>query len=551
MQPRLCHLLLPLAAAAALCVAVPAHADVFVAELSRDTPIAAYGGVLAWSEHDAATGRYRLMIAKGTGSLEPARVRTSAQPFDVSLGPDRRGNVVALYTRCRTRATKCDIFRYALVGEQERRLGFSSSQADEAWPVQWRDRVAFVRRHTKGGRGEISDCDVPYVKTLTSSAPPRRLDRGSCGLTTGMSMRATRIVQVTFGSPASATRFDSQVRVLSARGGAVRVVARQGSGEESNEFVSPNQSSHAIWLTRTGVNPEPTFVTIDLQRRTPRTREVRAHTELTGAFARDDRSGAFFYVEGGGFRGDGCAQAAPVPCRLVRASVGPFSPLPRPLLPVLSIASTGERVPSPVYGDPFVVSGRLTRKVVVFGNVARTDPIAGIGVSLLRRVEDPLRPEAGTRLEPTGIVATTGADGRWATTLAGPPAQPWFSAVASAPGVPTTYAGRGTGGTVLARMTLTVTGTTFAGTIAPAQPGRTVKIERLQSRRCQTLQSGQRFCAEKWAPVAEAPVNATGTGFEVTVPGALQPGTYSAALPLADQQRDPSAYGGRSPDVPL
>ncbi len=278
---------------------------------------------------------------------------------------------------------------------------------------------------------------------------------------------------------------------------------------------------------------------------------MRARTELTGSFARDDRGGVW-YVEGGGFHGHGCAQAAPVPCRLVRATVSPFSPLPRPLLPALSIASTGERVPSPVYGDPLVLSGRLTRKVVVFGNVARTDPIAGVPIALVRRIGDPRQGVMAERFEPTGVVAITGPDGRWSTTLAGPPAQPWFSAVASAPaaGVPTTYAGRGTGGTVLARMTLTISGTAFAGTIAPAQPGRTVKIERLIERKCQTFSSGQRICAEKWAPVADAPVNATGTGFAATVNGP-QVGIYSASLPLADQERDPDAYGGRSPDVPL
>ena len=550
MRPRLRHLL-PLAAVAALGAPTAAQADELVAELTRDTPIAAYGRVLAWSAHDAATGRYRLMLATAAG-IDPAPVRPSAQPFDVSLGPDRWGNVVALYSRCTSRGTRCDIYRYELVGRRERRLGFSSPSQDEGWPTQWRDRVAFVRRHSTGGRGEISDCDVPYVKTLTSSARPRRLDRGSCGLTTGLSLRRERIVQVTFGTPASATRFDSQVRVLSARGGAARVVARQGSGEESNELVSPNQSAGAIWLTRTGVNPEPTFVVIDLNRRTPRMREVRAHTELTGSFARDDR-GVFWYVEGGGFRGDGCAQSAPVPCRLVRATVSPFSPLPRPLLPKLTIASTGERVPSPVYGDPFEISGRLTRNVVVLGTVTRTDPIAGVPVALLRRVKHPRDPAAGTRLEPTGIVAATGADGRWSTTLAGPPSQPWFSAVASAPaaGVPTTYAGRGTGGSVLARLTLTVSDTTFAGTIAPAQSGRTVKLERLESRKCRTLLSGQRFCAEQWTPVADAPVNATGTGFAITLPAAPPPGIYSASLPFADQERDPAAYAGRSPDVPI
>jgi hypothetical protein len=555
MPSRLRQLLLPLAGLAALAAAAPAHADDMVAELSRDTPIAAYGGALAWSAYDAASDRYRLVVVAAPGAAPAAvPIAPSRRAFDVSLGPDSHGRVVALYSRCKGAGTRCDIYRYGLVDRRERKLGFSSPREDEAWPVQWGSRVAFVRRHATGGRGEISDCDVPFLRTLSSTAPSRRLDRGSCGRTTGLSLRRDRIVQVTFGSPASATRFDSQVRLLSAHGGAVKVVARQGSGEESNVFASPNQSADAIWLTRTGVNPEPAFVLIDLRSRRPRTREVEAHANLAGPLARDER-GTLWYVEGGEFRGDGCAASAPVPCRLVRASVSPFSPLPRALLPRLTISAPSNTTPSPLYGDPFVLSGRLTRTIVRYDTIVRTDPVANVPVELLRRVDDPGQPALHEAFRPTGIFATTGADGRWSHTLADPPSRPWFSAVArsAAAGVPPTYAGRGTVGTVGtvdARIMLTVGGSSFSGTIAPAQPGRTVKIQRLLSRKCQTSQNGTRFCNDTWATVGEATVDAAGTAYAATV-AAPQPGTYTAALPFADTRQDPDAYGGRSPDTPV
>ena len=545
------RILLPLSALVALAVpAAPAQADDLVAELPRDTPIAAYAGQLAWSAYDAATGRYRLTIAGRGGTPAAAPIRPATRPFDVSLGPDAKGRVVALYTRCATAAgRRCDVYRYTLATRREAKLGLSSPREDEAWPAQWGARVAFVRRRTVKGTGA---CDLPYVKTLTSAAPARRLDRGSCGETTGLSLRQSRIVQVTFGSPPPATRYESQVRVLATRGGAVQVVARQGSGEESNEFVSPNQSPDTIYLTRTGVNPEPTFVEIGLTARTPRKREVRAQVELSGAFARDNQSGTFFYVEGGGFRGDGCAQSVPAGCRLVRSSVSPFSPLPHALLPRLTISSTGEGSSTPpVYGDPFVISGRLTRTIIHFGVVGRVDPIAGIPVALLSSTPDAAQP-GRERYAPTGIVVATDTGGRFAHTLTGPPSQPRFSAIASAPaaGVPPTYPARATGGLVQARMTLVVSAGSFTGTIAPAQPGRIVKIQRLLARNCRTFTSGQRFCDERWATVGEAAVNATGTGFAATV-AAPQPGDYSAALPIEDLQRDPAAYAGRSPDVPV
>jgi hypothetical protein len=527
-----------------LAMAGAARADVMVAELTANVPIAAHGGWVAWSAYDSGTGRFRLMVAPHGGAPAAAPVAGARRAFDVSLGPGTRGRTVALYTRCRQIDRGCDVYRYDLVSRRETRLAaVSSPQEDEAWPVQWGDRVAFVRRHATGGRGEIEDCDVPFVKTLSSRAPSRRLDRGSCARVTGMSLRGTRLVEVTFGSSPPATRFDSQVRLLDARGGAVRVLARQGSGEESNIFASPGQTARTIRVTRTGVHPQPAFVGIDAASGRPT--EVLAHANLTGPLAVDER-GDTWYVEGGEFRGDDCAHS-PVPCRLVRASADPLSATERPLLASLTISSPSAATPAPVFGDPFVLSGRLARTIVSGSRVVRTEPIPGIRLELLRRVTVP----GGTneRFEPTGVFATTGPGGSWSVSLAAPPAEPWFSAVTrtGAPEVPTTYAGRGTVGTVDARITLTVAGSSFAGTISPAQPGRTVKIQRLISRKCQTARDGSKSCVDRWTTVGDAPVNAAGTAFAATIPG-LAAGTYTAALPFADRS-DPSAYSGRSPDV--
>jgi hypothetical protein len=73
----------------------PAAADAVVATLERDTPVAAYGGVVAWSAFDASTDRYQLVLHQG-GVTAAAPVAPAARPFDVSLGPDARGRVVAL-----------------------------------------------------------------------------------------------------------------------------------------------------------------------------------------------------------------------------------------------------------------------------------------------------------------------------------------------------------------------------------------------------------------------------------------------------------------------
>ena len=545
------HLALLTATALLAGTAPAARADDLVAELARDTPVGAYGGARAWSAYDTTSGRYRLVVIAAPGAAPAhAPIPSARQAFDVSLGPDTNGDPVALYTRCsRSNGTRgCDIHRYDIRLRSERRLAFSRLIADEAWPVQWGARVAFVRRHRSGGRGEIDDCDVPYVKTVSSTAPPRRLDRGSCGTTTGMSIRRDRIIQVTFGSPPRATRFESQVRRLSAGGGAVKVLARQGSGEESNAFSSPSQSASTVWVTRTGVNPRPMFVRVDPL--TGARREVRANTNLTGPLARDPRDGHFLYVEGGEFAGESCQELIAVsPCRLVDSAVNPFSSRQRALLPTLTITSPGANTaPPPAFGDPFALSGRLARTIVSAGAIVRRDPIAHVPIELLRRSDDPARPQFGELLTPTGILVTTGPDGRWAHTLPVPPPRPAFSAVTRSPLVPATYAGRGTVGQVDARITLAVSGSAFAGTVAPGQPGLTVRIQRLTSRRCQTAVTGQRFCRDTWATVSSAALTGAGTTFSANVP-APQAGTYRAAILAQDVASNPSAYSGASPDT--
>jgi hypothetical protein len=544
-------ILVSLAATLLAAAATPALADDVVADdLTRDTPIAARSGVLAWSRYDEASGHYSLML-EGDGAAARAPIAPSLRPFDVSLGSDRRGRLVALYTRCATaKGKRCDVYRYDVRTATEVKVkAVSGPTEDEAWPVQSGDLLAFARRRPFGlpKRAEIRDCDLIFVKRLSSRAPSRRLDRGACSKTTGLSIRGTRIVQVTVGSPPTETRFASQVRLLSARGGAVKVLARRAFGEESNIFGSPSQSATSIWLTHTGAHTTPSFARLDIASR--RLTEVPARIGISGSFARDEQQGTFFYVETPESFSEDCGDAGSAPCRLTRADPSPFSTAERVLTPVMSIASSANTGKA-VFGDPFAVSGRLTRTVVRRGQVLRSNPIAGARVRLLRRVPDSSRPDGLKEgFEPTALMAITGADGGWTIPIAVPPARPWFSAVTE--GQPErTFAGRGTVGSVDARITLTVAGGTFAGTVTPAQPGRTVKVQRLVKRTCQTATSGQQFCQEQWATVADAPLNAAGTGFAATV-AAPAPGIYTAALPFADQQADPEAYAGRSPEITI
>jgi hypothetical protein len=431
---------------AALVPPAAASADAVVTELTRDTPIAAYGGVVAWSGYDAATGRYRLVIRRGDQAA-PATIADSRRAFDVSLGPDARDRVVALYTRCLTPNHGCDVYRYDVGARSERKVAaVSSTTRDEAWPVQWGDRLAFVRRAWayvpdpvlapgvpgKRGRGERVRCDVPYVKTLSARAPSRRLDRGLCAETTGMSIRGDSIVQVTnFYVDFNAA--ETQVRRLRARGGAARVLARAPGGLGGySPFSSPSQSASAVWLTRTGFREGvPTgFLRIDLA--SGRLTVIIPNVPLAGRVARDER-GTFWYVQGPepgwDYHGEPpfCTSELQ-PCRLLRASASPFSAAKRTLMPQVRVSVAGSGQISVRPGEPLVLSGDISRPIVRRNTVVGREPLPQVSLELMRNDSE----DGEGPFTATGLTTTTDQAGRWTLTPSQPPASAFFAAAAPA-----------------------------------------------------------------------------------------------------------------------
>ncbi len=574
--------LLALTLAAVLAPAT-AHADEIVADLPRDTPISAYGGLVAWSGYDEATTRYRLVIRRGdTNAVQP--IAGSPQAFDVSLGPDRRGRVVALYTRCRTpastrkRATRCDIYRYDVRSQREHKLrSVSSPTFDEAHPAQWRDRLTFVRRartyvkdgydhtpdpHSKSKQRVRLDCDIPYVKTLSSRRASRRLDRGQCGVTTAMTILGARIVQVSDEDQGGAGS-EAQVRLLRAGGGRARLLAREGGGEGGySPYASPSLSATAVFLTRTGNRQPMNFVRINL--RSGRRSEVDPHLPLGGSVARDEH-GTFWYVQApeqhddfGNSPPPFCTRAYPTrsspllqPCRLVRASTDPFSRGQRALPPRLARSSPENLDIYGRFGDPLAISGELTRAVVAREAVVGRGPLAGVTLDLLRNSDIGGN---GTTWQATGATTTTDAAGRWSFAFSAPPTQAYYLVIARSLGLATSKIGLHAS----AKVTLAVAGGSFAGTVTPAQPGRNVVIQRLDMDgqgmlngipRCSPPDAArQRVCnPAAWITTATVTLTGAATTFSAPVPG---PGTYRALLPAAVRPdgapTGPDVYGGES-----
>lgn len=192
------------AAAAVLGLAVlPAGASAQTGvPLERATPVAALGGVAVYSEFapirpGSEEGEYFLVARRGELAARlPVAPRPG--PFDVDLGADADGEVVAVYSRCRVdpfttsqpnaradilnplpvpgRGRGCDIYRYDFDTARETRVaGASTSAASEFLPSLSGDRIAFARVYERrsGRRG-----DLPYLYTRRLSGGSSQRERG-------------------------------------------------------------------------------------------------------------------------------------------------------------------------------------------------------------------------------------------------------------------------------------------------------------------------------------------------------------------------------------
>ena len=415
----------------ALLPAAPAVADQALADLGREAPVAGYGGWSAWSSFDEASGRYALVLRDPTGAIKPAPLPTSSRPWDVSLGPNAAGSAVAVYRRCGSHG--CDVHRLDVAsGRHQALASVSSPRYDEANPAIWRSEVVFTRR--------LHGCDVPYLKNLASSRPSRRLLRSKCLQTPAghAAIRGTRIVissvDMSGADANGAGRKVSELRVYSTFASSSGLLLGQAFGEESNLYGQVALDDRYVYTVHYGLHPAHAFMRVPFSGAGPQ--EALAFRTLTGAFAKPAAQSSL-YVEQQGGSDSSCDGFTDVPCRVVLAPQSPWL-AQRTLTPQLTVAYSGQ----PRAGQPLTFSGTLTQQLVAPDHVVGATPVAGVTVELYHRTGS--RPE---RFEPTGLRAVTDAAGRYSIILPAAGADPFYTAVASTPGV-ATWAGRGTVGSV-------------------------------------------------------------------------------------------------------
>jgi hypothetical protein len=271
------------AVTALLVVAAPAAAaDTEIATLPSQTAVDALDGHVVWSVQDDATKAWRL-VDLANGAQRPLPVASSASPFDVDLGHDRNGRLVAVYSRCREALREdganfgrrgCDIFRYAFATARETKVESVSSRLDDYEPTMWHARIAFVRAHLHADgvkeRMYIRDLRAGRTRRLRGGsgfAAPRDLDLRS---------RTTAVRWV--------HEFSEDVRLAFAGRSGRALLVTPGSGAAAQQYSTLRPTftdAHTVYWGLTSSDPDYGEV---WRRDTRRRRNEHATTRIDAPF---------------------------------------------------------------------------------------------------------------------------------------------------------------------------------------------------------------------------------------------------------------------------
>jgi len=127
---------------AVLAPTAAAQAATILSTEQAPTPVAAWHGMVMWSQLDAATGNYRLVESVDGGAPTPVAIPERAGgPFDIDLGTSRSGSAYAVYTR------DGDVYSLSVASGIEAKITtLSSPTLAERDPTVQRGEIALIRR---------------------------------------------------------------------------------------------------------------------------------------------------------------------------------------------------------------------------------------------------------------------------------------------------------------------------------------------------------------------------------------------------------------------
>lgn len=178
--------------ASGLALAAPAQA---ATSLDRHgSEVSAYAGAAVWTRWVPPAHRF-VVILRRDGHTTRLPVRSSRARFAPDVGPDGRGGLSVVYTRCESHVGRCvgDVYRYDLSTHTERRLPVSARGVSETSPAVWGSRVAFLRgRSPSRGQALLTD-GRRVLRRLAGSVLPNG-DDGFVGFPTAVDLQARRIL---------------------------------------------------------------------------------------------------------------------------------------------------------------------------------------------------------------------------------------------------------------------------------------------------------------------------------------------------------------------
>lgn len=144
--------------------------------VQRPTQVRDDGGRVLYSDFDAATGRYRLVVHGGGGKV-PVPVAPQPEPLEADIGTDTAGRPAVIVSICGRpagadgRSGGCDLFVHRLGASGVRAVANANTPDAETAPTIARGRIAFARTYRSGAG------PVVYSKRLVAprSRPSQRL----------------------------------------------------------------------------------------------------------------------------------------------------------------------------------------------------------------------------------------------------------------------------------------------------------------------------------------------------------------------------------------
>jgi hypothetical protein len=242
---KLRHLVATTAAVLLVAAAPAAADDTEIATLPARSSLDALDGHVLWSVQDDATKAWRLVDRSSPLPIAPA-----PSPFDVDLGHDAAGRLVAVYSRCREALREdganfgrrgCDVYRYDFATARETKVQAVSSHRDEYEPAIWHSRIAFVRA--------VGTRERMYLR----AGRTRRLRAGGDAFPRDLDLRS-RTTAVRW-----VHEFSNDVRLAFTRRPGRTLLATPGSGAAAQQYSTLHPTfanAHTVYWGLTSSDPD-------------------------------------------------------------------------------------------------------------------------------------------------------------------------------------------------------------------------------------------------------------------------------------------------------